>query len=395
MNYPVSPRINYLSKTNAATVQSDGTAIVRLSPSVGEYWSPMMVRISTTSGITSYCAIFHGGSTTSDATTFIDDTYLGNGDASSFIAGTIVQYGDSIIAKWSGGNTGDAAILTIYGTYSNLPPSQGYALPSTPGSHFGGHINSEQLITLYQIPFGLSLPAHGTTTILTNFDVRPFTSYYFDIFASGPVTPTAYNTVTVTLTFQDGQGQDCYVDTYEFFVSQAGAFPFASGTVMIQDKIHGPVVKIALQNNNNDIINIGGGILIGTSRDISQPFVRQEVNGVAGNSLSTLNSGVDGILVNTNGFVAIANGATLNFPTPLSYGRFSFNAQPGAGGLGILIGAGLTVNAGDLDTQVIAANTAFYKEYIAPKRALFIVVNNGSGVASTIKLHVFTLFDKV
>lgn len=389
-----APIQNYLSKTGSGIVQGDGTATVQLVPSVGEYWSPMMVRVSTTSKNTSYCAVFHGAATISDATTFIDDTYTGSGDASSFIAGTIVQYGDSIIAQWSGGNPGDAAILTIYGIYSNVPPSQGFVLPSTPGSHFGGHISGEQLLTLVQIPTtSLAFSASFTTALL---DVKPFTSYYLDIFASGPVAPTAYNSVLIAITFVDPSGQDSYEDFYEPWIAQAGSFPYASGTVMIQDKVHGSRMKIKFINPNADTITVAG-FLTGTSRDVGQPYVRQQVVGQAGSGgVNALDNGVDGILINTNGFSSIANGATFKYLCPLTYGYVALKGQTGAGGLGVNIGAGSVITPGNFDSFAVAANTGFGPiQYIAPKRALVVNVNNGSGVLSSIRLQMIGLFDKV
>lgn len=388
-----SPILNYLVKTGSTSIKPDGTASIQLVPSVGEYWAPVMVRVSTTSKTSSYCAVFHGPSTVSDATTFIDDTYTGAADASSFVAGTVVQYGESLIAQWSGAKPGDAAIFTIYGTYSNVPPSQGLTLPSTPGSHFGGHIIGEQLLVLLNQLAPVSITG-GSSFTTSTFDMKPFTSYYLDMFISGPLAPTAYNSLKIAIIFLDSQGQDSYQDFYETWVSQAGGFPFAAGTTMIQDKIHGPQMKIVFTNPNADTVTINT-VLTATSRDIGQPYVRQEVNGLAGSG-GSLDNGVDGILINTNGFIAINNGVTFNYLMPLTYGSLVLKGQVGAGGLGVNIGAGSVISVGNFDSFAVAANTGFGPvNYVAPKRALKVQVFNGSGVASTIRLEAFNLFTKV
>jgi hypothetical protein len=163
----------YLVQTGQSTVAADGTATVTFRPDVGQYWAPSMVRVSTRVGPTvaptftpnvnaSYCALFHGASAPGsiDATAFLDDTYKGAGDTSSVISGTVVLYGEVIVAKWANAVPGVTVVAIVYGRSSNdLTELQGQLSP-IPGAKFSGN-TANALLWDYD---GFSLAGPGSFT---------------------------------------------------------------------------------------------------------------------------------------------------------------------------------------------------------------------------------------
>lgn len=144
--------MTYLQQTLSAIVAADGTATIQLRPAVGQFWAPSVVRVAsrvtpqnTQNANASYCAIFHGSVPAIDPTSFLDDTYLGSGDSSSVIAGTIVSYGEAITAQWMNGLPGDTVILSLYGRSSNDLVELQDRISPIPGAKFSGNTGSAML----------------------------------------------------------------------------------------------------------------------------------------------------------------------------------------------------------------------------------------------------------
>lgn len=142
----------YLVKTVSAVADASGNAAAFIKPDVGEFWAPSIIRISTgktpqntpvnpgaTNINSSYCAIYHGAVNQTDSSTFLDDTFLGSGDSSSIVAGTIVLYGEAITAEWNKVTPNDVCILTIYGRSSNNLPELQNEISPIPGARFTGN----------------------------------------------------------------------------------------------------------------------------------------------------------------------------------------------------------------------------------------------------------------
>lgn len=143
----------YLVKTVSTVAKASGDAFALLKPDVGQFWAPSIIRVSTgktpqntpvippggTNINASYCAVFHGATNQANSSTFLDDTSLGSGDSSSIVAGTIVLYGESIMAQWTNVTAGDVCLLTIYGRSSDNLPALQQELSPIPGARFTGN----------------------------------------------------------------------------------------------------------------------------------------------------------------------------------------------------------------------------------------------------------------
>lgn len=157
--------IGYLVRTASVTLDNQGNGTITLGPDTGEYWAPNFIRVGTnsTNRTVAYLAAYQGAIGVQDATTFVDETYLGNGDVSSVVAGTIVQRGEAISVAWTGGTPGTVAILTIYGRVAGTLPELASVLGTIPGARFQGS-NSVMLtgIDIYYIQGqGFSVPING------------------------------------------------------------------------------------------------------------------------------------------------------------------------------------------------------------------------------------------
>jgi hypothetical protein len=144
--------LTYLTLTTAAQIASDGTATLTLAPDTGQFWAPSVIRVSTrqtpqnTPNISSsYCSLRLGPETAIDATSYLDDTYLGSGDSSSVISGTVVIRGTAIIAQWTNAAPGDTAVLEVFGRTSDTLPELQEVLSPIPGARFSG--NNGNLMT--------------------------------------------------------------------------------------------------------------------------------------------------------------------------------------------------------------------------------------------------------
>lgn len=186
----------YLVKTATGVVVADpanpgnGKATVSISPDGNQFWAVSTVRVSASTepqisdaAKYPYCAVYTGAASLgASPTTFLDDTLLGSGDATSIISGTITQYGESITAQWTFANIGDTVTLTVYGrSYDNLVELQSELAP-IPGARFAGTLgNANQFFqTTYTDTTSNNLFSTSSPhfTVATPFNVE-FTSLKF------------------------------------------------------------------------------------------------------------------------------------------------------------------------------------------------------------------------
>lgn len=149
----------YLVMQQSAVVDQLGSATIQLTPAVGQFWAIAVVRVSQMTrpqlqNFTSapfgdyqtrylplqypYCSLYVGATGVRDSTTFVDDTTLGSGDSSSIVSGTVVEYGESITARWLGADPGNTVLLNVYGrSFESITDVQNEFAP-VPGSRFAG-----------------------------------------------------------------------------------------------------------------------------------------------------------------------------------------------------------------------------------------------------------------
>ncbi|MFC9596256.1 hypothetical protein ACFTUC_41490 [Streptomyces sp. NPDC056944] len=96
-------------------LDASGNGRAALGPTFGPaVWHVRSVAVRTSqpgAGKIPQCAIYRA---TEDANGYVDTTYDGSADATDVMF-DLVQ-GTQIIARWTGGNPGDTATLSIYGT---------------------------------------------------------------------------------------------------------------------------------------------------------------------------------------------------------------------------------------------------------------------------------------
>lgn len=141
--------VTYLNLSTQSTVfDSSGAGKAALAPDTGQYWLPRLVRVATRSQAlpVPYCGVYHGAPTVIDPTTFIDDTFTGNSDTTSMVAGIQVQRGEAITAQWQRGTPGDVGILSVYGLLSDTPLDSGLLLPQVPAVHFSGRVAQNPIV---------------------------------------------------------------------------------------------------------------------------------------------------------------------------------------------------------------------------------------------------------
>lgn len=152
--------ITYLSKIVSGVADSLGNVSVILRPDVGQFWAPSIVRVTTrltpqnnpNETNASYCAIFHGsvGAITGfivniDSSAFLDDTYLGSGDSSSVVAGSVIIPGEGIAATWTDVTPGDTVVLSLSGRSGNDLQELQSVLSPIPGAKFSGNVGNAML----------------------------------------------------------------------------------------------------------------------------------------------------------------------------------------------------------------------------------------------------------
>lgn len=105
----------------AATIGSDGTATVTVGPQgVGSIWYAINAAGATSSGILdgSTCQIYMGPQGEQSLVNGIAP--LAGGSFSIGLGGPALYPGSFIVAKWTGGKSGDLATLAVYGTLETL-----------------------------------------------------------------------------------------------------------------------------------------------------------------------------------------------------------------------------------------------------------------------------------
>lgn len=311
-------RQDYLHQTASAIFDANGRAVASLSPGMGQYWVPTFLRVATISstGTIPYCIAYQGVPGDYSTTGYIDDTYLGNSDTSSIVAGTVCQPGESISAVWTSGTPGDTAILTVYGVTYDTPPSVS-EMPTTPGTHFSGKpatvVSSEVFLTQSQI----ATPGGGLN--FGPIDVRNWAAFTFLL---GVTSPNAnnYGMAMVTMSWYKDPAitTNIYQDSIEFFAYQSsGSFPCLAGHVYWQDICHSDFVLFEIYNTTKgtDNISITADFVV-TSRNVITPCLRQ-VNSVS-NQVGEFMIG-DGRVLNQN-ITNLGAGLTISYPCPLYLG---------------------------------------------------------------------------
>lgn len=391
MSSPVGQRTDILSAINTTQLDANGNGTCTVRPDVGQYWAPMVVRVSTNIKLTPVpaCTIYHGPTAANAiATAYIDDTALGSQDTSSIIAGVSVQYGEAITAVWTGGTPGDVAILIVNGVTLTTPPSVGQ-IPQVPGTHFAGKLSTEITRTLARVP-SISptlVPANSSIfipgpTLVTVFDMRQFDSFYFVMTAITSGASTGFDTLLISLIWylNSTATNPVFNDNTEIFADGNGAFTFSGGTYTIQDQIHGPFLGIQVTNpfTSPDGVNIAYNIA-GTTRQLTQPSYRQ-------------GTVPDGFVVKSIG-TAIGTTGTTHVPCLYAHGRVRFIYTNGGaanmtfavhwGGIGSIVAS---------ENTTVAAGAIGIFETIIPKRAAYVDVVGTVG--QTFTLIGITLYDK-
>jgi hypothetical protein len=292
------------------------------------------------------------------------------------IAGTPVVYGEALLFKFEGGTPGDTAIATVFGLTSDLPPNLDL-VPQVPGTHFQGHLSTEIILALDSGNNVVVGP--GASIFSTRIDVRQWASYYLTVEASTQGVGTAFNPVSIILTWDDGTQQN-YNDFAQFWVDNTvGQFALSLGNVYMQDSNHGPNLQLLFINNAvADSVSISW-TLTGTTRQLAQPYGVQK-------------NGQDGSLnPKGNGQQTLANNTTVRQPMNYARGRVWLRLNP-------TVPMTFTLNDGDqgfFDLVAVAANGVYRAEYILPRRALAIDITNTSGGSGQYNIMALTQYDKV
>ena len=104
-----------LNQGTTIVLDANGDGRATLGPTFGPpTWHVRSIAVRTSqpgAGSIPLCATYRA---TEDANGYIDTTYDGSADATD-VAFDLVQ-GTEIIAVWTGGNPGDVATLSVYGT---------------------------------------------------------------------------------------------------------------------------------------------------------------------------------------------------------------------------------------------------------------------------------------
>lgn len=376
-----------LSKLDVTQLDSSGNGTIILRPDRGQNWAPLFVRVSSNNQGTPipYCALYHGSpGVPAQATQFIDDTYLGNGDTSSMISGTPVLFGEALIFKFQNGVAKDTVSASVFGMTSDLPPNLDL-IPQVPGTHFSGHLITE-IVKDIDTNF-VGVPLVSTGIFNSNiFDMRLFGSFYLELFALTSTSPaTGINPVQIMMNWYNSATQQTvmFQDTYEWWADNQTGPINTIGNVMIQDAVHGPYMGFQLFNNAAaDSVRVSY-VLKGTTRTGLPLSVRQQFGG------SFFGNGIDGTIVNQSATVAASGSATI--PCPLTYGRVMLHA--GNTGANLLNFNRFMGSEGLVEAFSVASGAGKDEELIFQKRAaLFTIVAPGAG--STGNVYIVTQFDK-
>ena len=392
--------VTYLNQSASVKLDLFGRGSVDLKPPVGQYWAPKFVRVSTLNqqSPVAYCVVYQGAVTIKNQTTFLDDTLLGSGDTSSIISGTLLRYGEAITAVWDLGNAFDTAILTIWGTVSDVPPQVEDQMPSVPGTHFTGKPAPELTlreanVTGFPAPggtnFAVGMQAFGTIPTSPVADVRNFGSYYFQL-DTQVITPTKYNPITVIFTWwsdnlQGVGGGSTYIEEVSIWAAgSTGAFINGGGTLYMQDVHHGPYLTVNIINPaGNDTVSLFFR-LVGSSRSLPGPYHRQ----VHSDGTPGVNSGqgADGFLIDKGG-IAIGGGGTVDLPMLMGYGDTQWtivNAGAAAMTYTITYAGHVAGHTALVPTLAAGGNTMF--NFTMPKRAGLIRVTGTAAQLTALRV---------
>lgn len=396
MTSPAAERNDYLIISRAATFNAAGVATVVLTPDVGQYWAPTFCRVATNSSTSqTYCAVYQGGGAVvvQDGTTFVDDTFQGNSDSSSMIAGTVTQYGEQIVASWTGGITGQVAYFSIYGMSGNVPPALGLSVPQVAGQHFAGSPTRQFTSTIVPTTTGVSL-TNATLTIVSFVDMRAWQS--FSLFLGAVVTngtATAMDTVVVQFIWQNIGVAGTTIISYDYaelLASTTGGVYILNGNLYYQDMCRGNFLTVTVRNPTLDPYTLSYS-LSGSTRRMSIPYVRHGQTTFPSNGGG---NGFDFVNIPTQfaGTIAIGAATSVNVPIMSNPGRIFIRLVTGAVGLTFTFRYG--IGSQNFAIINVAAATEFRGELIMPKRACWIVVTNG-GAASSYEIEIFTLLDRI
>lgn len=385
MTTPVNPnaasRVDYLEKTGPATFDATGTATTVFRVDSGQYWYPRLIRITATQsgpfGLVPKCTVYLGAVTVLDNSTYIDDTAFGTNDVTTIIAGAIVQNGQAITVKWTGGTNGQQATALLSGIVSNVPLSADIYTPEVPGARFIGH----QLQSTANVSGGLGVAslasgAHVTLTV----DLSAYQSYLFRLQATtSTAPPTGINPVRVVLEWGLGAGFTAFfTEQYIFFANQQTSVFIANGGMLqIHDNCHGSSLTITIWNDGPDTIGNFLFNLIGNTRPLGQKYVKE---------LSTFSS------LDTSAFPLYADNMLIDTPlTTLGAGaQVTIFGLMGTGRVIIILKTQTQqftfgIKYGDMpvttqsDGVVVAAGATTRLEYNVPYRPIqILVINNGA-----------------
>jgi hypothetical protein len=149
----------YLQKTTTAQVDPNTlVAVASLGPDVGQFWTPSLITVSTQTtpqnnfddafngfnNVSSpQCTLYRGQATNDPSSQqYVDDTFSGSNDATTILAGTVIQYGESISARWYQAQPRDNCVLTVYGRSANSLVELQEVLSPVPGTRFAGNSGS-------------------------------------------------------------------------------------------------------------------------------------------------------------------------------------------------------------------------------------------------------------
>ena len=106
-----------LNESATVTLNGAGAGTAKLGPiSAREVWTPSRIAVKASSATSEAQCLIYVGDQAIDSN-FIDGTFSGSsGDATDAAAAAQIKVGAWIWAKWTGGDAGATATLTVTGT---------------------------------------------------------------------------------------------------------------------------------------------------------------------------------------------------------------------------------------------------------------------------------------
>jgi hypothetical protein len=324
--------------------------------------------------------LYQGGINVTTPDAFVDSTFLGSGDTSSIISGSVIQFGEAITAVWTGGTPNDTAILGVYGMVSDVPVATGSLLPGVPGAHFVGRVP----FTYDQVALSTSptIVTGGTLTTAI-IDMRAYQGCMIKIRASTiTVTPAAYNPARINMNwYMDSGATDLvFKDSYEIFAQQVGGtFVCNNGHLNVHDIVHGPFLRINVYNNGPDSIT-GSVEVNGTSRSFGTLYM-QEVD------FQPTPAQVlwDGVLHNIHND-SLGPGASVNFAMKMEPGNIAVKMATATMPYSFQFTIG---SLPEVELFLIPASTTSRQNLIFPKRSVVVNVKNTGAGTDVYSLSVY------